>query len=374
MTHPAKPPFRADQIGSLLRPAELRAAHEQALMGKLTMDALRELEDRYIRAAAATQEAIGLEGITDGEFRRTSFHFDFLEQLDGVVGHMPPQFGDAAATTNGEKKPFAPPTLSVTGKVRHVRPILLDAFKFLKSATTHTPKLTMPSPTMLLRAGRDQVDSKAYPDMEALYADIAAAYRAEIAALAAAGCRYIQLDDTNFAYLCDSTMRETLRARGEDPDKRLALFVRLINAALAERPAGMIFAIHICRGNLHGKWAAEGGYEPIAEAAFNGIAVDGFFLEYDSARAGDFEPLRFMPKSKRAVLGLVSSKLPEMESADAVHRRIDEAAKIMPIENICLSPQCGFASSYRGNPVTEDIQRRKLELVVKVAHDVWGTA
>ena len=314
-------------------------------------DALRSLEDKYIREAVAWQEAIGLDSITDGEFRRTSFHFDFLEQLDGVVGHMPPQYGSAAAAANGEKKPFSPPTLSVTGKVRYVRPILLDAFRFLKSVTTRTPKLTMPSPTMLLRAGRDQVDRTAYPDMEAFYADIAAAYRAEIKALADAGCTYIQLDDTNFAYLCDSAMREAHEgARTRIRPRGSALYVRLINAALADRPAGMTFAIHICRGNLQGKWAAEGGYEPIAEAAFNGIAVDGFFLEYDSARAGGFEPLRFMPKDKRAVLGLVSSKLPEMESADALRRRIDEAAKVMPIENMCLSPQCGFASSYRGNP------------------------
>jgi methionine synthase II (cobalamin-independent) len=371
---PSKPPFRADQIGSLLRPEKLRFAHEQALMGQLADDALRSLEDKYIREAVAWQEAIGLEGVTDGEFRRTSFHFDFLEQLDGVVGHMPPQYGSAAVATNGEKKPFSPPTLSVTGKVRHVRPILLDAFTFLKSVTTRTPKLTMPSPTMLLRAGRDQVDRAAYPDMETLYADIAAAYRAEIKALADAGCTYIQLDDTNFAYLCDSAMRDAMKGRGQDPAARLALYVRLINAALADRPAGMTFAIHICRGNLQGKWAAEGGYEPVAEAAFNGIAVDGFFLEYDSARAGGFEPLRLMPKTKRAVLGLVSSKLPEMESADALRRRIDEAAKVMPIENMCLSPQCGFASSYRGNPVSEDIEKRKLELIVKVAGDVWGSA
>ncbi|MGE5146302.1 MAG: 5-methyltetrahydropteroyltriglutamate--homocysteine S-methyltransferase [Candidatus Eiseniibacteriota bacterium] len=369
-----KPPFRADHIGSLLRPAELRAAHEQALMGKLGWDALKTLEDKYIRDAVAWQEAIGLHAITDGEFRRTSFHFDFLEQLEGVVGHMPAQYGTAAPAANGEKKPFAPPTLSVTGKVRHVRPILLDAFKFLKSVTRHTPKLTMPSPTMLLRAGRDQVDRAAYPDMEEFHADIATAYRAEIKALADAGCTYIQLDDTNFAYLCDSAMRETLRVKGEDPAARLRLYVRLINAALAERPAGMTVAIHICRGNLQGKWAAEGGYEPVAEAAFGGIAVDGFFLEYDSARAGGFEPLRFMSKGKRAVLGLVSSKLPEMESADALRRRIDEAAKIMRIEDMCLSPQCGFASSYRGNPVSEDIEKQKLALIVKVADQVWGNA
>jgi 5-methyltetrahydropteroyltriglutamate--homocysteine methyltransferase len=371
---PSKPPFRADHIGSLLRPAKLRFAHEQALMGQLSGDALRALEDKYIREAVAWQEAIGLEGVTDGEFRRTSFHFDFLEQLDGVVGHMPPQYGTAADAPKGENRPFSPPTLSVTGKVRHARPILLDAFNFLKSVTTKTPKLTMPSPTMLLRAGRDQVDRAAYPDMEEFYADIAEAWRAEIKALAAAGCTYIQLDDTNFAYLCDGTMRETLRAKGVDPAARLALYVRLINAALADRPKGLTVAVHICRGNLQGKWAAEGGYEPVAEAAFGGIAVDGFFLEYDSARAGGFEPLRFMAKGRRAVLGLVSSKLPEMESADALKRRIDEAAKVMPVEAMCLSPQCGFASSYRGNPVSEDIEKRKLALIVEVARDVWGSA
>jgi 5-methyltetrahydropteroyltriglutamate--homocysteine methyltransferase len=371
---PSKPPFRADHIGSLLRPAKLRFAHERALMGQLSGDALRALEDKYIREAVAWQEAIGLEGVTDGEFRRTSFHFDFLEQLAGVVGHMPPQFGSAAAAADAVKKPFAPPTLSVTGKLRHTRPILVDAFKFLKSVATRTPKLTMPSPTMMLRAGRDQVDRTAYPDLAELHADIAAAWRAEIRALAEAGCTYIQLDDTNFAYLCDASMREGLRAKGEDPDARLKLFVRLINAALADRPEGMTVAIHICRGNLHGKWAAEGGYEPIAEAAFGGIAVDGFFLEYDSARAGGFAPLRHMPRDKRAVLGLISSKLPEMETRDALLRRIDEAAKIAPIENLCLSPQCGFASSYRGNPVSEDIEKRKLELVVRVADEVWGRA
>jgi 5-methyltetrahydropteroyltriglutamate--homocysteine methyltransferase len=368
-----KPPFRADQVGSLLRPPELRDAHERNLKGELDRVALRAIEDRHIRAAVALQEAVGLEAVTDGEFRRTSFHFDFLEQLDGVKGNMPLQVGPEAAPT-GVSKAFAPPTLDITGPVRHVRPIEVDGFAFLKSVTTRVAKQTIPSPTMLLRGERSAL-AGIYPDRDAFYADIAAAYRAEIAALAAAGCTYLQLDDTNFAYLCDAQMRAAASARGDDPDATLRRYAELINATLADRPSGMTVCVHVCRGNLQSRWAASGGYEPVAEVLFRDVAVDGYFLEYDSDRAGGFEPLRFLPEGKRAVLGLVSSKLPAIETQEAIRYRIDEAARFAPLDQLCLSPQCGFASSYRGNAVAEDVERAKLRLVVETAAAVWpGTA
>jgi 5-methyltetrahydropteroyltriglutamate--homocysteine methyltransferase len=364
-------PFRADHVGSLLRPAELIAAHEQNLDGKLPLDKLREIEDRHIRAAVALQEGVGLHAVTDGEFRRTSFHFDFLNQLDGVKGalpHRPPP------TPGSPAQAFTPPTLTITGKIRHRAPIEVEGFKFLKSVTKRTAKQAIPSPTMLLRGERDAFANKVYADRDTFYADIAAAYRAEIAALGAAGCSYVQLDDTNLAYLCDASMREAFRQRGDDPDALLRRYAKVINDSISGRPAGMTIGMHLCRGNMQSRWAASGGYEPVAEVMFNDVAVDGYFLEYESERAGGFEPLRFLPKGKRVVLGVISSKLERMETQDEIRRRIDEAAKFAPLDQLCVSPQCGFASGFRGNAVGEDVERRKLALVVEVATAVWGTA
>lgn len=370
----APKPFRADHVGSLLRPAELREAREAFIAGAFDAARLHELEDKHIGAAVRMQEEAGLQAVTDGEFRRTSFHFDFLGQLAGVEAHL--DMSPARQEDASQPKVFRPPQLAVTGKLAHVKPIELDGFNFLKSLTTRTPKTAIPSPTMCLRGGRKAVSESVYPDLEAYYADVAKAYGAEIAALAQAGNRYIQFDDTNFAYLCDFAMREEMRARGDDPEKTLDLYIRLFNMVLADKPAGMSFATHICRGNFQSRWAASGGYEPVAEKLFGQLQVDGYLLEYDSERAGGFEPLRFVPRDgrKRVVLGLINTKSPELEDVDAICRRIGEAAKFLPLEQLCVSPQCGFASSFRGNQLGEDVQRRKLELVVKVAEKVWGSA
>ena len=365
LTH--RPPFRADQVGSLLRPPELRAAHEQALQGKYDSKKLRELQDRCIRHIIAYQESIGLQAITDGEFRRSSFSSDFIEKLDGAKS---PGSIDMKASAGR----FAPRAFLVTGKLRHARPIELASFQFVKANTGRTAKQTMPSPTMLLRGGRDAVSREAYPDLDEFHADIAQVYGEELRQLGAAGCTYVQLDDTNYAYLCDAKLRETFRQWGYVPGEAPELFARLINAAIAGRPAGMAVCIHVCRGNSSGRWAAEGAYEPIAEVLLNRLEVDGFFLEYDDARSGGFEPLRFYPKNsgKKIVLGLVSTKTSEIENKDVLKRRIDQAVRYVPLEHLCLSPQCGFASTYRGNPIGGEVQRRKLERVVEVAREVWG--
>ena len=358
-------PFRADHVGSLLRPPELRSAHEQALKGQFPPQGLRELQNRCIREVIAMQEAIGLHAITDGEFRRTSFHSDFISKLDGARS--------GGSTAPGSGGQFGPRAFEVTGKLRRTRPIELDGFRFLKNKTKRTPKQTIPSPTMLLRGGRDAVSREAYPDLAEFHADIARVYREELHTLGEAGCTYVQLDDTNFAYLCDPKLREIFRRWGYDSPLE---FARLINDVLAERPADMTVAIHLCRGNSAGQWAADGPYEPIAEVLFNQVEVDAYFLEYDDARSGGFEPLRFFPRAsrKKIVLGLASSKRPLLESKDELKRRIDEAARYAPLERLCLSPQCGFASTFRGNPLGEDDQRRKLERIVEVATEVWGSA
>lgn len=364
------PPFRADHVGSFLRPPELLAAREQFQKGTISKADLRAAEDRAIRDIVRFQEDLGLQGITDGEFRRTYFHVDFLEQLEGVgtKGGIQVSFRSQAGAVD-----FSPPVMQVTGKVRHVKPIQLDDFNFLKSVTTRTPKVTIPSPTMLhFRGGRGAISKDAYPDLEAFYADVAAAYRAELASLAQAGCRYVQLDDTNLAYLCDEKMREGARKRGDDPNELPRRYAALINAAIADRPAGMVACVHLCRGNFKSAWAAEGGYEPVAEVLFNELKVDGYFLEYDDARSGDFAPLRFVPKNKTVVLGLVTTKLDTLESKDDMKRRIDEAARFVPLEQLCLSPQCGFSSTVHGNVIARDAQAAKLRLVIDIAREVWG--
>jgi 5-methyltetrahydropteroyltriglutamate--homocysteine methyltransferase len=378
----AQPPFRADQVGSLLRPAELRAAHERSLTGQYDAQALRELQDRSILEVIGMQEAVGLHAITDGEFRRTSFHADFIVKLDGAhssgrlevagsAGGAPEAPAPAAPA-----RPFAPRAFRVTDKLRHSRPIEVENFKFVRGHTLRTAKQTMPSPTMLLRGGRDAVSTTAYPDLAEFHADIAKVFQEELCQLGAVGCTYVQLDDTNYAYLCDPKLREVFREWGDDPAAMPSRFAQLINATLAGKPANMTVGIHLCRGNSAGNWAAQGPYEPIAESLLNELNVDGYFLEYDDERSGGFEPLRFFPRGsgKRVVLGLVSSKVPAIESKDALKRRIDEAARYVPLENLCLSPQCGFASTFCGNPITADVQRRKLELIVQVATEVWGSA
>ncbi|HET9045875.1 MAG TPA: 5-methyltetrahydropteroyltriglutamate--homocysteine S-methyltransferase [Casimicrobiaceae bacterium] len=366
----ATPPFRADHVGSFLRPKFLLDAREQFKAGAIDAAKLRIVEDEAIRGIVKFQENLGLRGITDGEFRRTYFHIDFLTQLEGVEtkGGIAVSFHSAAGNVD-----FAPPVMQVTGKVQHKKPIQLRDFQFLKSVTTRTPKVTIPSPTMLhFRGGRGAISKEAYPDLEAFYADVAAGYADELNSLGAAGCTYVQLDDTNLAYLCDEKMREGARSRGDDPDELPRRYARLINAAIAQRPKGMTICVHLCRGNFKSAWAAEGGYEPVAEVLFNELAVDGYFLEYDDARSGDFAPLRHVPKGKTVVLGLVSTKVGQLESKDDLKRRIDMAAKQVPMEQLCLSPQCGFSSTVHGNDIALESQTAKLELVIETAREVWG--
>jgi 5-methyltetrahydropteroyltriglutamate--homocysteine methyltransferase len=366
------PPFRADHVGSFLRSKELLEARERQRKGEISRAQLREAEDRAIRDVVRFQEDLGLQGITDGEYRRTYFHIDFLEQLDGIEtsGGIQVKFHSAAGDVD-----FAPPVLKVTGKVRHAKPIQLADFEFLKSVTKRVPKVTIPSPTMLhFRGGRGAISKEAYPDLEAFFEDVAAAYREELAQLGAAGCRYVQLDDTNLAYLCDPKLREGAKSRGDDPDELPKRYARLINGAIAGRPAAMQVCVHLCRGNFKSAWVAEGGYEPVAQSLFNDLQVDGYFLEYDDARSGDFSPLRFVPKGRIVVLGLVTTKTSELETKDQLKRRIDEAARHVPLDQLCLSPQCGFSSTVHGNEIMRESQAAKIRLVVDTAREVWGTA
>jgi 5-methyltetrahydropteroyltriglutamate--homocysteine methyltransferase len=364
-------PSRADHVGSFLRPPQLIEARTAFAEGRADVAVLRAVEDEAIRQIAQYQEELGLKAITDGEFRRTFFHTDFLLKLDGVVeeGGIEKAFKNAT----GKDVHFAPPKMLVKGKVRHVQPIQLADFEFLKSVVSETPKVAIPSPTMLhFRAGRAGIPEDVYPTMEEFYDDVAAAYRAEVASLADAGCRYLQLDDTNLAYLCDESHREDARRRGVDPDETPRAYAALINASFKDAPTDMLRAIHLCRGNFRSSWAAEGGYEPVAEIMFNELEIDAFFLEYDDARSGDFAPLRFLPKGKVVVLGLVTTKLGELESKDEIKRRIDEALKFTSLDQLALSPQCGFASTVHGNDVSVQQQSDKIRLVVEVAEEVWG--
>jgi 5-methyltetrahydropteroyltriglutamate--homocysteine methyltransferase len=364
------PPFRADNVGSLLRPPGLLAARQRFFNSELPSAELRQIEDETIQTAVKQQEAVGLQSITDGEFRRTFFHLDFLEQLAGVTVS-----GAIAASSDAQDKVgFTPPRLSVTGKLRHTRNIQVDDFNYLKSQVSRTPKVCIPSPTMVhFRGGRQAIDIDAYPDLDEFFEDLAQCYRDEIAALYAAGCRYLQLDDTNLAYLCDPKMRAGAVERGDDPDELPRTYAALINAALDQRPADLTVCIHLCRGNFRSTWFAEGSYEPVAEVLFNELNVDGYFLEYDDERSGDFSPLRFVPESKTVVLGLITSKVGALEPQRDLIQRIEEASQYVPIERLCLSPQCGFSSTVHGNEITEDDQWRKLALVVKTAQVVWNS-
>ncbi|WP_310535107.1 5-methyltetrahydropteroyltriglutamate--homocysteine S-methyltransferase [Novosphingobium sp.] len=364
-------PFRADHVGSFLRPKALLEARAAFKAGTIDKAALRLAEDAAIADVVKMQEDLGFKGVTDGEFRRTFFHTDFLLQLDGV---------DEAGGTqvhfhrhDGHELEYAPPVMTITGPLRHARDIQRADFEYLASCATQTPKVTIPSPTMLhFRGGREAIDAGAYPDLDQFYEDLSAAYRAEIASLADARCRYLQLDDTNLAYLCDDTQRENARRRGMDPDDLPRLYAKVINDSIRDRPADMTVCVHLCRGNYRSSWAAEGGYEPVAEVLLNELAVDGYFLEYDDARSGDFAPLRFLPKGKRVVLGLVTTKLGELEDPASIKGRIDDAAKFAPLDQLALSPQCGFSSTVHGNEVSFAQQSAKLQLVMDVAQDVWG--
>lgn len=364
------PPFRADHVGSLLRPQALLAARSRRAQQEISKAELREIEDEHIREVIKQQEAVGLKSVTDGEFRRTFFHVDFLERLAGVTvsGGIGVRFVGKAGVVD-----FAPPKLSVTGKLRHVEDIQKADFEFLKAHTGQTPKVTIPSPTMVhFRGGRQAIDIEAYPDMELFFDDLAQCYRDEIQSLYDAGCRYIQLDDTNLAYLCDPKMREGAKSRGDDPDELPRSYAELINKAIDSRPDDLTICIHLCRGNFRSAWVAEGSYEPVAEVLFNELHVDAYFLEYDDERSGDFAPLRFVPDDKTVVLGLVSSKVPELEAADLLKKRVDEAAGYMQKGHMCLSPQCGFSSTVEGNEISADDQWAKLELVVNTAREIWG--
>jgi len=362
-----QPPFRADQVGSLLRPEWLASLRARFKRGEVDGATLREAEDGAVREAVQRQQDIGLRAVTDGELRRDWWHLDFLSQLDGVT----------LSHNEGEKFKVAgqgeqPPIATVTGRIGCSRPIMVHDFAFLKSATTHTPKMTIPSPSMLhLRGGRAAIDKAVYPELDAFWSDVAAAYRQAIAHLAEAGCRYLQLDDVTFAYLCDPKIQQNCRANGDDPAALPRRYAEVINAALLDKPADMAVAIHTCRGNFKSAWVAEGGYDPVVEAMFS-THVDGYFMEFDSARAGGFEPLRVLPRDKKVVLGLVTTKVGALESKDDLKRRIDEASKFVPLENLCLSPQCGFSSTHHGNALSIDDQWRKLERVVEVAAEVWG--
>ncbi len=363
------PPFRADHVGSLLRPASVHEARGRAAAGEISRDQLREVENHEIARAVERVESLGMKAVTDGEFRRAWFHLDFLEQLDGVAvtGNI------AASSDSADTVHMTPPKLSVVGPLRHARDIQVADLEYLASVVTETPKVSIPSPTMVhFRGGRAAIDIDTYPDMEVFFEDLAACYRAEIAALYAAGARYIQLDDTNLAYLCDPVMRQGAVERGDDPDELPRSYAELINHAIADAPDDLTVAIHLCRGNYRSTWFAEGGYEPVAEVLFNELNVDAYFLEYDDERSGDFAPLRHVPADKTVVLGLITSKRPELEDADEVAARIEEASRYVSLDQLCLSPQCGFASTVEGNEMTEDQQWAKLAHVVAIADRVWG--
>ncbi len=360
-------PARADHVGSFLRPKYLLDAREKHSKGAIDAAQLRAAENRAIEDVVRMQEDVGLQAITDGEFRRTYFHIDFLKQLEGVRTEEP----RIVRKPDGSEE-LAPPVMRVTGKVRHAHDIQRADFEFLKSHTRRTPKVTIPSPTMLhFRGGRAGISEEHYPDLEQFYEDTARAYGDELQSLSAAGCSYVQMDDTNLAYLCDTKMRDAARARGDDPNELPHRYARFINRVVALKPAGMTLAVHLCRGNFKSAHAAEGGYEPVAEALLSEMNVDAYFLEYDDERSGDFRPLRFLPKGKAVVLGLVTTKLGALETRDDIRRRIDEAAKYAPLEQLGLSPQCGFSSTWHGNDIQVSQQVAKLRLVVEVAEEVW---
>ena len=363
-----KPPFRADHVGSLLRSAALKAARAKRERGEISAAELAAVEDREIERVIRKQEDIGLRSVTDGEFRRAFWNYDFLGRLNGVEAYL----GERKIKFQGRQP--KPMMLRVIGKLgAHRAHPMIEHFKFVAAHAKATPKMTIPSPSSLhFRYGRDAVPASIYPAMDDFYRDLGESYRAVVRAFADAGCRYLQLDEVNFAYLCDPKLRAFVAERGDDPRTLPHIYARMINAAIADVPADITKAMHLCRGNFQSSFVASGGYEPVAEILFNEIDIDAYFMEYDSDRAGGFEPLRFVPKDKMVVLGLVTSKSGTLESKDAIKRRIDEAAKFVELEQLCLSPQCGFASSEEGNILAEDEQWAKLRRIVEVADEVWG--
>jgi 5-methyltetrahydropteroyltriglutamate--homocysteine methyltransferase len=373
MTARTTPPFRADHVGSLLRPPEVLDAREQRVSGHITDDELREIEDDAIRAVVRRQEEVGLKSITDGEFRRESWHMDFIYQLGGIT-----KVQDDTIHVHFENKDrqfdWAPPSAHVSSLVTLPRTIFAEHFAFLRDTVTNgTPKLTIPSPSMVhYRGGRSAIDADVYPDLEQFWEDLTAAYALEIRQLAELGCTYLQLDDTSLAYMNDPRQREHVAQIGGDPQHQHETYIANINRAIADRPDGIAITTHMCRGNNQSMWAASGGYDFVADSLFNQLEVDGFFMEWDDERSGGFEPLRYLPKGKIVVLGLVTTKRPNLESKDVLKRRIEEASKYADLDQLCLSPQCGFSSTREGNDLTTDEQFAKLELVLETAAEVWG--
>jgi 5-methyltetrahydropteroyltriglutamate--homocysteine methyltransferase len=366
------PPFRADHVGSLLRPPQLLAARGEFASGRIDAAQLRAAEDDAIAEAVAMQEDVGLQSATDGEFRRAAWHLDFIYQLGGVskvAGNLRLTFRNSSGSVE-----FTPAATSVDGRIRLEHTIFAGDFGYLQSVVrSATPKLTIPGPSMVhYRGGPASIDRSVYPDLEEFWADLSAAYAEEVRRLAGLGCTYLQVDDTSLAYLNDPAQRADIAGRGEDAEHMHLRYVREINDAVAGRPAGMTVTTHMCRGNFRSSWVAEGGYDFVAEAVFTELDVDGFFLEYDDERSGSFAPLRFVPGGKMVVLGLVTTKRGELESKDALKRRIDEAARYLPLDQLCLSPQCGFSSTVEGNLLTRDEQAAKLRLIVETAAEVWG--
>jgi 5-methyltetrahydropteroyltriglutamate--homocysteine methyltransferase len=363
-----KPPFRADHVGSLLRPAALKEARGKRERGEITAEELKTIEDREIETVIRKQEAAGLRSVTDGEFRRAFWNYDFLGQIDGVEAYL----GERKIKFQGPQP--KPMMLRVIGKLGGYRPHpMIDHFKFVAAHAKAMPKMTIPSPSSLhFRYGRDAVPVDIYPDMDDFYRDLGEGYRKAVRAFSDAGCRYLQLDEVNFTYLCDPKLRAFVANRGEDPETLPHVYARMINAALSDVAPDMTRAMHLCRGNFQSTFVASGGYEPVAEILFNEINIDAYFMEYDSDRAGGFAPLRFVPKGKMVVLGLVTSKSGALESKDELKRRIDQAARFIDLDQLCLSPQCGFASTEEGNILAEDEQWAKLRRIAEVAEEVWG--
>ena len=363
-----KPPFRADHVGSLLRPAALKEARARRERGEISPEELKAVEDREIEKVIRKQEEVGLRSVTDGEFRRAFWNYDFLGEIDGVEAYR----GERKIKFQGPQP--KPMMLRVVGKLGGYRPHpMIDHFKFVAAHAKATPKMTIPSPSSLhFRYGRDAVPTEIYPEMDDFYRDLGEGYRKAVRAFSDAGCRYLQLDEVNFTYLCDPKLRAFVANRGEDPEALPHVYARMINAALSDVAPDVTKAMHLCRGNFQSTFVASGGYEPVAEILFNEINIDAYFMEYDSDRAGGFAPLRFVPKGKMVVLGLVTSKSGTLESKDELKRRIDQAARFIDLDQLCLSPQCGFASTEEGNILAEDEQWAKLRRIVEVAHEVWG--
>ncbi len=373
MTLRETPPFRADHVGSLLRPPQLLKAREDHAAGRIDDEQLRAAEDEAIREVVRLQEDVGLRSATDGEFRRASWHMDFIYSLDGI-SKAP---GNLAVKFRNEKGgiEFTPAAMQVDGKLGVSETIFGEAFEFLKSCVSdgQTPKLTIPSPSMVhYRGGRAAIDESLYPDMDQFWSDLTAAYREQVRRVGELGCTYLQFDDTSLAYLNDPEQREYMREIGGDAEHQHEAYIAHINEALADKPEGMSVTTHMCRGNFRSSWVAEGGYEFVAEALFNELDVDGFFMEWDDARSGGFEPLRFVPKGKVVVLGLVTTKRGELEDRDLLRRRIEEASQHVDLDQLCLSPQCGFSSTVEGNDLTEQQEADKLRMIVELAEEVWG--